>query len=73
MYIENLFIVKRNTKTGVFNSLGEKILSVKYDDIVCDSVRIDILDESLDEIQEIINTIKSGNRFEGKNYTNGKF
>ncbi len=31
--IENLFIVTRNTKTGVFNSLGEKILAVKYDDV----------------------------------------
>ena len=31
--IENLFIVTRSTKTGVFNSLGEKILSVKYDEI----------------------------------------
>lgn len=31
--IENLFMVTRNTKTGVFNSLGEKILSVKYDEV----------------------------------------
>ena len=31
--IENLFIVTRNTKTGVFNSVGEKILSVKYDEV----------------------------------------
>ena len=31
--IENLFIVTRNTKTGIFNSLGEKILSVKYDEV----------------------------------------
>ena len=31
--VENLFIVTRNTKTGIFNSLGEKILSVKYDEI----------------------------------------
>ena len=58
------------TLTTVYNS---KTLSVKYDDIVCDSVRIDILDETLDEIQEVIDTVKSGNRFEGKDYTNGKF
>jgi len=31
--ISNLFLVTRNTKTGVFNSLGEKVLSVKYDEI----------------------------------------
>lgn len=59
-----------NALTAIYNS---KTLSVKYDDIICDSVRIDILDENLDEIQEVINTVKSGNRFEGKDYTNGKF
>ncbi len=59
-----------NTLTTIYNS---KTLSVKYDDIVCDSIRIDILDETLDEIQKIIDTVKSGNRFEGKDYTNGKF
>jgi len=31
--IENLFIVTRNTKTGVFNSYGDKILSVKFDEV----------------------------------------
>ena len=59
-----------STLTTIYNS---KTLSVKYDDIICDSVRIDILDENLDEIQEVIDTVKSRNRFEGKNYTNGKF
>ena len=28
-------------------------------------------DESLAEINNIINTVKSGNRFEGKEFTNG--
>lgn len=59
-----------STLTTIYNS---KTLSVKYDDIVCDSVRIDILDETLDEIQKVIDTVKSGSRFEGKEYTNGKF
>ena len=59
-----------STLTTIYNS---KTLSVKYDDIICDSVRIDILDETLDEIQNVIDTVKSGNRFEGKDYTNGKF
>lgn len=31
--ISNLFLVTRNTKTGVFNSSGEKILAVKYNEI----------------------------------------
>ena len=31
--VENLFIVTRSTKNGVYNSLGDKILSVKYDEV----------------------------------------
>ncbi len=31
--VSNLFLVTRNTKVGVFNSEGDKILSVKYDEI----------------------------------------
>ena len=31
--IENLFLVTRNTKTGIYNSYGEKILAVKYDEV----------------------------------------
>ena len=58
------------TITTIYNS---KTLSVTHNDLISDSIRIDILDEDLDEIQNIINTIKSNNRFEGKNYTNGKY
>lgn len=56
-------------QTTIFNS---KITSITYDDININSVRIDILHESLDDIQNIIETVQSGNRFEGKDYTNGK-
>lgn len=31
--VENLFILTRNTKQGVYNSSGKKILATKYDDI----------------------------------------
>lgn len=31
--VENLFIVTRSSKTGVYNSLGEKILAVKYNEV----------------------------------------
>lgn len=31
--IENLFIVTRSSKIGVYNSLGEKILAVKYNEV----------------------------------------
>ena len=55
--------------TTIYNS---KTLSVTHDDINTSSIRIDILDENIFEIQTIINTVKSNNRFEGKEYTNGK-
>ena len=36
-----------------------------------DWVRIDILEETEEEIQNIINIHKKGERLEGQNYTNG--
>lgn len=58
-----------NNITTVFNS---KTTSIKYDKLKVNSVRIDILDESVDEIQNIINTVNKCERFEGKDFTNGK-
>lgn len=55
--------------TTIYNS---KITSIKYSDFEVNNIRIDILDENLDEIRNIINTVKSGDRFEGKEYTNGR-
>ena len=56
-------------QTTIFNS---KTTSITYDDLNISSVRIDILDETIEQIIEIIETVNSGNRFEGKEYTNGK-
>ncbi len=58
------------TVTTIFNS---KITSISPKEIPVDSVRIDILDETIDEINNIIKIVKSGNRFEGTEYTNGNF
>jgi len=65
----NFRIIPDNTSTitTIYNS---KTLSVKYEDLNSDSVRIDILDENLEEIQNVINTIYLNKRFEGKAYTN---
>ena len=59
------------TITTIYNS---KITSINYNDFISliSSVRIDILDESIDEIQKIINKVKNQERFEGKEYTNGR-
>lgn len=54
--------------TTIFNS---KTTSISPKDCNVDFARIDILDESINEINSIINVIKSGNRLEGIEYTNG--
>ena len=57
-----------NCNNLIYNS---KITSISYKDLNLDSIRIDILDETEAEIQNIIDTYKKGNRLEGQNYTNG--
>lgn len=61
---------KIQTVSTLYNS---KITSISTKDFPnISSFRIDILEEStIQEIQNIINTVKSGKRFEGQNYTNG--
>lgn len=54
--------------TTMFNS---KITSIIPSDFNTNSVRIDILHEEISEINNIINTVKSNKRFEGKDFTNG--
>ena len=56
------------TVTTIYNS---KTTSISNKDYKVNYSRIDILDESIEEINAIINTVKSGDRLEGKEYTNG--
>ena len=56
------------TVTTIFNS---KILSILYDDFSVDSVRVDILDETIDEINNVVNTVKNHKIFTGEDYTSG--
>lgn len=58
------------TVTTIYNS---KTTSIEHSDLEVDSIRIDILDENILEINDIIKTVKSGTRLEGKDYTNGNF
>lgn len=39
--VNNLFIVTRSTKSGVYNSIGKKILSVKYDEVQVNNTYIE--------------------------------
>ena len=57
-----------DTITTIYNS---KITSITTDEFNVSSLRIDILDESIEEINNIINTVKSRKKLEGKIYTNG--
>ncbi len=56
------------TITTIYNS---KITSISGSNFNVDSYRIDILDESVEEINNIVKTVLEGNRLEGKDYTNG--
>lgn len=57
------------TVSTLYNS---KITSICAKDFAnASSYRIDLLDETIDNINNIVNTILSGGRLEGKDYTNG--
>lgn len=56
------------TITTIYNS---KTTSISYEDFNVNSLRIDVLDESIETINKITSCVKSNTRFEGKDYTNG--
>ena len=56
------------TVTSIYNS---KITSIDTTPFNVDSVRIDILDENIDEINNIVQVVKSGKKLSGNQYTNG--
>lgn len=55
-------------QSRIYNS---KITSIETTDLDISSIRIDVLDESVSEIQKIINTHKAGKKMSGEQYTNG--
>ena len=56
------------TISTIYNS---KTTSITYQNFNINFARMDVLDETIGEINHIIQTVKSGYRFEGKDYTNG--
>ncbi len=56
------------TVTSIYNS---KITSIDTYDLPSYSLRANILDENIDEINKIIVACKAGKKLEGKEYTNG--
>lgn len=57
-----------DTVTTIYNS---KTTSISHNEFNLSYVRMDFLDENIDEIKNVIDTVKNGNRLEGKDYTNG--
>ena len=68
----NFRLVPDNTSTvsTLYNSKTTSICPYEHG---FENYRIDILDESIEEINNIINTVKKHERLEGQNYTNGNF
>lgn len=56
------------TVTSIYNS---KITSINTSDFSISSVRINILDENIDEINKIVDIVSTGEKLEGPEYTNG--
>lgn len=56
--------------TTIFNS---KKTSVSINEVNVNFARLDFIDESINEICEIINSFKNGSIMEGKDFTNGNF
>jgi hypothetical protein len=56
--------------TTIFNS---KKISYSSNELNVNSIRLDFLDENIDEMNSIIETAISGNIMEGKEYTNGNY
>lgn len=56
------------TVTTLFNS---KITSISPQDFSINYARIDILEEDISQINDIVQVVKSGKQFRGKDYTNG--
>lgn len=57
-----------NCNNLIYNS---KITSIEWKDLKPNTIRIDILEETIEEINSIVNTHKQGKRLEGQDYTNG--
>lgn len=57
-----------NCNSLIYNS---KITSIQYEGLNIDSIRLDILDEDVEDINSIVNVHIHGNRLEGSIYTNG--
>lgn len=61
-----IYTDKVNCNNLIYNS---KITSIQWKELKPDSIRIDILDENIEEINNIINIHRNNKKIEGKDYT----
>ena len=66
-YLE-LYQITLGTISTLYNS---KTLSIDFSDFNINSIRVDILDEDINQINSIISNIIIGKKSEGKEFTNG--
>ena len=63
-------VIPDNIQT-VTTLLNSKITSISPKDFSIHFARIDIFDETISQINTIVQTVKDGKRLEGNQYTNG--
>lgn len=64
---------KLQTENGITTIFNSKTTSIESGDLNINSVRLDFLDETLSEMNDIIKTHKHGGKLEGLKYTNSNF
>ena len=69
-FVFKLYVDSFQTVTTLYNS---KITWLPLSEIKSDYIRLSFLEESESEKKDIINSIISGHRFEGENFTNANF
>jgi hypothetical protein len=65
------FPVVQDSTLGITTIFNSKISSISRNSFNSNSVRIDILDENLEEIKNIVDTVYNNEQLEGSDYTNG--
>ncbi len=63
------FPIKTDNIQSVTTIYNSKITSISYKEFPVDSIRIDALDETIEQLNHIINLASSGKRLQGSSYT----
>ncbi len=67
------FRVMPDSFSGITTIFNSKKLSISCNDLLCNFIRLDFIDESIDEINRVVKLAIDGNIVQGKDFTNGNF